>query len=177
MWKEWGEPFLIAALIAMTIRTFIFGPYKIPTGSMIPTLLVGDRIFVDKITYRFRQPNRGEIIVFKYPGDEKKDFIKRLVAMSGDSVEIRDGEALVNGKPLTELVDPKVPKKYYYNRNDWSYGREGQKFVVPPDSFFVLGDNSAQSSDSRNWGFVSKRHLIGRAVLIWWPLKRIGFSN
>ncbi len=173
MWKEWGEPFLIAALIAIVVRTFLLGPYKIPTGSMRTTLLEGDRIFVDKITYRFRPPKRGEIVVFKYPLDPKKDFVKRLIAFGGEEVEIRDGSVLVNGKRLEE--PPQIVSHYYYNRNDWAYAKERQKFVVPKEAFFVLGDNSAQSSDSRNWGFVPRKHLIGRAFLIWWPFYRFGF--
>lgn len=175
MWKEWGEPFVIAALIAVVIRTFILGPYKIPTGSMIPTLMVGDRIFVDKVTYRFREPHRGEIIVFKYPEDPKKDFVKRLVGMGGDVVEIMDGQVLINGKKFTSVAN--VTDRYYYNRNDWEYGKIGQKIEVPKDSLFVLGDNSAHSSDSRNWGFVPRKNLVGRAFLIWWPLNRISFTN
>ena len=173
MWKEWGEPFLIAALIAIVVRTFLIGPYKIPTSSMRTTLLEGDWIFVDKITYRFRSPKRGEIVVFKYPVDPKKDFVKRLIAFGGEEVEIRDGSVFINGKRLTEPAQ--IPSHYYYNRNDWPYSKEGQKIMVPPDSYFVLGDNSAQSSDSRNWGFVPKSNLIGRAFLIWWPLDRFGF--
>ena len=173
MWKEWGEPFLIAAVIAIFIRTFLFGPYKIPTGSMRTTLLEGDRIFVDKITYRFRSPKRGEIIVFKYPLEPKKDFVKRLIALEGEEIEIRDGAILINGKRLEEPTE--IASHYYYNRSDWAYAKENQKILVPPGSFFVLGDNSAQSSDSRNWGFVPKEYLIGRAFLIWWPLDRFGF--
>lgn len=173
MWKEWGEPFLIAAMIAIVVRTFLIGPYKIPTGSMRATLLEGDRIFVDKITYRFRPPKRGEIVVFKYPLDPKKDFVKRLIAFSGEEVEIREGAVLINGKRLEE--PSQIVGHYYYNRSDWAYAKEGQKFVVPSESFFVLGDNSAQSSDSRNWGFVPRKYLIGRAFLIWWPLYRFGF--
>ena len=175
MWKEWGEPFLIAAVIAILIRTFLLGPYKIPTGSMRPTLLEGDRIFVDKITYRFRPPQRGEIIVFKYPLDPKKDFVKRLVAFDGEELEIRNGSIYINGKRLEDPAE--ISSHYYYNRNDWAYSKEGQKIKVPPNSFFVLGDNSAQSSDSRSWGFVSRSYLIGRAFLIWWPLYRFGFVS
>ena len=175
MWKEWGEPFLIAALIAIVVRTFLVGPYKIPTGSMRTTLLEGDRIFVDKITYRFRPPKRGEIVVFKYPLDPKKDFVKRLIAYGGEELEIRDGSVLIDGKRLEEPLQ--IMGHYYYNRNDWAYAKEGQKIKVPTDSFFVLGDNSAQSSDSRNWGFVPRRYLIGRAFLIWWPLYRFGFVS
>ncbi len=173
MWKEWGEPFLIAAVIAILIRTFLLGPYKIPTGSMRPTLLEGDRIFVDKITYRFRPPQRGEIVVFKYPLDQKKDFVKRLIAFGGEEVEIRDGSVFINGKRLNDPVQ--IQNHYYYNRNDWPYSKEGQVFKIPADSYFMLGDNSAQSSDSRNWGFVPKKLLVGKAFLIWWPFYRVGF--
>ena len=175
MWKEWGEPFLVAAIIAIFIRTFLVGPYKIPTGSMRTTLLEGDRIFVDKVTYRFRPPKRGEIVVFKYPLDPKKDFVKRLIASGGEEVEIRDASVYINGTRLGE--PPEIASHYYYNRNDWSYGKEGKKFKVPLGSYFVLGDNSAQSSDSRYWGFVPKVNLVGRAFLIWWPLDRFGFAH
>ena len=171
-WKEWGEPFAVAVILAVFIRTFLVGPYKIPTGSMETTLMVGDRIFVDKLSYRFRPPKRGEVVVFKYPIDPKKDFVKRLVAFSGEDFEIRDGNIFINGK---KLDNPDVFQgRYYYNRNDWDYGKEGQQFKVPPDSYFVLGDNSGHSSDSRNWGFVPKKNLIGRAVVVWWPPKRVG---
>lgn len=174
-WKEWGEPFVIAAVIAIFIRTYLIGPYKIPTGSMKPTLLEGDRIFVDKITYRFRPPKRGEVIVFKYPLDRKKDFVKRLIAVGGEEVEIREGSLFVNGRKLEEPIQ--IVSWQYYNRNDWAYGKEGQIIKVPLDNFFVLGDNSGQSSDSRNWGFVPKTNLIGRALVIWWPLDRLGLVN
>ncbi len=169
-WKEWGEPFLIAALLAFVIRSFILGPYKIPTGSMIPTFMIGDRIFVDKVSYRLHPPERGDIIVFKYPLDRKKDFVKRLVGLPGDRIEIREGKLLVNGKAME---DPPFSEHYYYNHEDWEYGKTGQIIIVPPRSLFALGDNSAQSSDSRNWGFVPQKDLIGKAILIWWPLQRI----
>ena len=169
-WKNWGEPFIIAALLAIFIRTFLMGPYKIPTGSMRPTFLEGDRIFVDKLSFRFRLPKRGEIIVFKYPLDRKKDFVKRLVGLPGEHLLIKDGHVLINGKSLDEAP---FGNYYYYNRADWLYGQEGTEIVIPPDNYFVLGDNSAHSSDSRNWGFVPERYVIGRACVIWWPPKRI----
>src|SRR3990167_1280824 len=122
MWKEWGEPFLIAAVIAIVVRTYVVGPYKIPTGSMRTTLIEKDRIFVDKITYRFRPPKRGEIVVFKYPLEPKKDYVKRLVAFGGEEVEIKDGAVYINGERLDDL--PEISGHYYYNRNDWSYGKE-----------------------------------------------------
>lgn len=169
-WKDWGEPFVIAAILAVMIRTFILGPYKIPTGSMIPTFMIGDRIFVDKVTYHFKDPKRGDIIVFKFPGDEKKDFVKRLVGLPNDDVLIHDGKVVVNGRVLE---DPPFSDYYYYNWSSGELGREGQIFEVPEDSFFVLGDNSAHSHDSRAWGFVPRKNLVGKAFLIWWPVTRI----
>ncbi len=171
-WKNWGEPFLIAAILAILIRTFILGPYKIPTGSMRPTFLEGDRIFVDKLSYRFNPPKRGDILVFKYPKDKKKDFVKRLVGEPGDQIEIRDGKILLNGRILD---DSPFSGHYYYNRDDWAFGKREEVIAVPPDSYFVLGDNSAQSSDSRNWGFVPEKNVVGKAFFIWWPPKRIKF--
>ncbi len=169
-WKNWGEPFLVAAILALVIRTFLLGPYKIPTGSMRMTFLEGDRIFVDKVSYRFNPPQRGDIIVFKYPLDKKKDFVKRLAGMPGDKIEIKDGKLIVNGKVLDR---PPFSEHYYYNREDWEFGKEGQTIEVPPGFYFALGDNSAQSSDSRFWGFVPAKNLIGKAFFIWWPPKRV----
>jgi signal peptidase I len=169
-WKNWGEPFLIAAVLAVLIRTFLIGPYKIPTGSMRPTFLEGDRIFVDKISYRFHAPKRGDILVFKYPLDKKKDFVKRLAALPGERVEIQEGKLMINDQPIE---DAPFSEHYYYNREDWDYGKKEAVIVVPSDSYFVLGDNSAQSSDSRNWGFVPQKNIVGKAFLIWWPPKRV----
>ncbi len=173
-WKNWGEPLLVAAILAILIRTFVFGPYKIPTGSMKPTFMEQDKIFVDKISYRFHEPKRGDIIVFKYPVDPKKDFVKRLIGLPGDAVEIRKGVVIVNGKSLTE---PPFSKYIYYNVDDWNYGKTGQVINVPENNYFVLGDNSAHSADSRQWGFVPQKDLVGRAFMIWWPPKRIRWAE
>ena len=170
-WENWIKPLIIAAVLAVGIRTYFVGPYKIPTGSMIPTLMIGDRIFVDKITYRFREPHRGEIIVFRYPLDRKKDFVKRLVGFGGESLEIRDGQLYVNDRKLEEPA--LFSQRFYYNRDDWKYGKHYQKILIPEGYLFLLGDNSAASSDSRNWGFVPRKDVIGRVVLIWWPPQRI----
>jgi len=173
-WKEWGEPLLIAAILAIAIRTFIFGPYKIPSGSMIPTFMINDKIFVDKLSYRFHPPERGDIIVFKYPRDPKKDFVKRLAGLPGDTLEIRKGILLVNGKPMTE---PPFGEHTYYNVEDWAYGKTGQVIRVPEQSYFALGDNSAHSADSRDWGFVPEKNMVGKAFMIWWPPKRIKLTR
>lgn len=176
-WKEWGEPFVIAAILALLIRTFLMGPYKIPSGSMIPTLLIGDRIFVDKVSYRFRAPERGDIIVFKSTEEPKKDFVKRLIGVEGDKIEIREGKVYINDEVLD--VEP-FSKIYYYNtdREDKAkYGKTDQVILVPENHYFVLGDNSNNSSDSRFWGFVPEKNLVGKAFLSWWPPKGMKFAD
>lgn len=180
-YKEWVEPLIVAAFLAFcVIRPFIVEAYKIPTGSMRQTLLEGDMILVNKFIYgaripftdvrlpRIRDVKRGDVIVFIFPQDPRKNFVKRVVAMEGETVEIREGTIYVNEKPL---VDPLFSVRYYYNRGD--FGKEGKKVTVPKDTLFVLGDNSASSHDSRYWGFMPRRNIQGEAILIFWPPHRI----
>jgi len=178
--REWTESIIIAFMLAMVIRAFVIQAFKIPTGSMRPTLLEGDIILVNKFIYgakipftpmrlpALQQPKRGDVIVFIYPENPKKDFIKRLVAFGGEEVEIKNGTVYINDKPLLE---PEFSSRYYYNRG--GLAEEGQKITVPKDSFFVLGDNSASSQDSRYWGFVPHKNILGKAMLIYWPPRRI----
>jgi signal peptidase I len=178
--KEWIESIIIAFLLAMVIRSFVVQAFKIPTGSMRPTLLEGDLILVNKFIYGARvpftdarlpalaEPQRGDIIVFIFPGDRKKDFIKRLVGLPGDAVEIKRGTIYINDKPV---LDAAFSQRYYYNRGD--YAMENKKISVPKDSYFVLGDNSGSSMDSRYWGFVPKKDLLGKAMIIYFPPQRI----
>lgn len=178
--REWVESIVVAFILAMVIRTFVVQAFKIPTGSMRPTLLEGDRILVNKFIYgaripltdarapAVRQPKRGDIIVFLYPQSPTKYYIKRLIAVGGETAQIKDGSIYVNGRLCDE---PDFQKRFYYNRG--SFGEEGKEITVPPESYFVLGDNSASSMDSRYWGFVPKRFLIGKAMVIFWPLNRI----
>ena len=178
--REWIESIVIAIFLALFIRTLIVQAFKIPTGSMRMTLLEGDRILVNKLCYGpkipftdlrlpgYSKPKRGDVIVFIYPEDQKRDFIKRLIALGGETIEIKDGDVYINGE---EVTDPAIKNVYYYNRGD--YGRVNQKIKVPDDSYFALGDNSSSSKDSRYWGFVPKKFLIGRADIIYWPLTRI----
>ena len=194
-WKENIDSFIWAIALALAIRTFIIAPFKIPSGSMRPTLIEGDRILVTKFEYRLHPPTRGDIVVFYYPNEwhpitervhqffdasrpvgarfsqlltAGRPFIKRLVAVSGDHVEIRAGHLYINGALLDS--NQVFRSNHYYN--DGMYGREGQVIEVPADSYFVLGDNSGSSHDSRFWGFVPKRLLIGRALCIFWPPTR-----
>ena len=169
--KEWVEPIIIAVVLALIIRTFIVQAFKIPTGSMRPTLIEGDRILVNKFVYKFTTPKRGDVIVFVSPEDKKKDFIKRLVGLSGEEVQIANGTILINNKAVGE--DSKIKERYYYNRGD--FGMEDKAITVPGDSYYVLGDNSISSRDSRYWGFLNKKNLIGKAFLIYWPPNRISF--
>jgi signal peptidase I len=178
--REWVESIVVAFLLAMVIRAFVIQAFKIPTGSMRPTLMEGDIILVNKFIYgarvpftglrlpALRQPQPGDVIVFIYPENPKKDFIKRLVAKGGDTVEIKGGTIYVNERPLMDSV---FAKRYYYNKGQ--YGLEGEKLTVPKDSYFVLGDNSASSQDSRYWGFVPHKNVLGKAIIIYWPPKRI----
>lgn len=169
--RENLEVVVTAVILALIIRTFVVQAFKIPTGSMRPTLIEGDRILVNKFIYRFKEPQRGDVAVFKYPEDTKKDFIKRLIAVGGETVQIKDGNIWIDSVLIEK--PQKVRQIYYYNKPDTPYGSERMKVKVPEKNFFVLGDNSASSRDSRYWGFVPRKYFIGKAFLIYWPLNRI----
>lgn len=178
--RDWVESIIVAFLLAMVIRAFVVQAFKIPTGSMRMTLIEGDLILVNKFIYgskvpftnwrlpALREPKRGDVVVFIYPEDKKKDFIKRLVGLPGETIEIKGGSIYVNDKPAMEQIFNQI---YYYNRGE--FASDGQKIVVPKDSYFVLGDNSTSSKDSRYWGFVPKDDLLGKAMVIYWPPQRI----
>ena len=181
VFREYAESILVAVLMALVVRTFFLQAFKIPTGSMHPTLIEGDRILVDKVTYgiripfttwrlpRIHPPKRGEIVVFRSLEDPGRDFIKRLVAVGGDTVEVKEMRVWVNGRPL--IVPPIFRQMVYYNRG--TYAQSGQPLKVPPGYYFFLGDNSASSRDSRYWGLLPASKVIGRAFVIYWPPKRI----
>ncbi|MEA3560277.1 MAG: signal peptidase I [Candidatus Omnitrophota bacterium] len=169
--REWVESLVVAFILAMIIRIFIVQAFKIPTSSMEPTLMRGDRILVNKFIYRFKEPERWDIVVFKYPLNPKKDFIKRLAAKEGEKVTIINGRVFIDNK----MVDNPYLSEYYSNQGD--YGRENLKINIPKDNLFALGDNSFNSKDSRYWGFVPRKNLIGKAFLIYWPLNRIKILN
>jgi signal peptidase I len=177
---DWGESILLAFILAMFVRTFFFQPFLIPSGSMRMTLVEGDRLFVNKLDYGakvpltslrlpgFAKPQRGDVVVFRYPVTKDKDFIKRLIAFGGETVEIRGGTVVIDGKPVLEGP---LARRYYYNRGD--FGAQGRPVLVPEGQYFVLGDNSLSSHDSRYWGFVPQDLVIGKASLLFWPLDRI----
>lgn len=179
--REWMESLLIALIIALFIRTFVVQAFKIPSGSMIPSFNIGDRIFVNKFIYgakipftdlRFpaiRKPARGDVIVFISPEDRKKDFVKRLIATEGETVEIKEGRIYIDGK----AVDGPASIRAVAYQNGGEYGKEGQPIKVPKDCYFALGDNTGSSKDSRFWGFVPKKNMLGKVIFIYWPLDRI----
>jgi len=161
--REYAEAILIAIILALLIRTFVVQAFKIPSGSMIPTLLVGDHILVNKFVFRFRDPQRGDVIVFKYPWDEKRDFIKRVVAVGGEEVTMKDRTVFIDGRPLVEPY-----AIYSDSRLSGGPGYQYGPVVVPPGSYFVMGDNRDNSQDSRFWGYLKKEKIRGKSFLIYW---------
>ncbi len=166
--REYTEAILVAVLLALLIRTFVVQAFKIPSGSMIPTLLVGDHILVNKFVYRFWDPRRGDVIVFKYPVDESRDFIKRIIAVGGEDLVIKDQKIYINCRPAEPTCQPIADP---WGRWEDRYGgavSETTSVHVPPGSYFVMGDNRNNSQDSRYWGFVRRDKIKGRAFMIYW---------
>jgi signal peptidase I len=174
---EYVEAIITALILALLIRTYVVQAFKIPSGSMIPTLLIGDHILVNKFLYGtqipfsdkkillFRKPEKGDIIVFKYPENPKKDFIKRVIATEGDTIEEKNKLVYVNG----ELVKETYAQHYDRTLRIGTDPRDTfGPLVVPKDKLFVMGDNRDQSYDSRYWGFVDKNEVKGKALIIYW---------
>jgi signal peptidase I len=152
------------ALVFGFVRPFVVEAFWIPSGSMIPTLQINDRVLVNKFIYRFTEPKPGDIVVFQSIEDKDKDLIKRVVAVAGDRVSVRDGRLFVDGKPQKEpFTNKKLPDRSFL-----------APVTVPADHVFVMGDNRANSSDSRVFGPLPKKNIEGEAFLRFWPLDRIG---
>jgi signal peptidase I len=159
---------IFAAVLSLIIITFVVQAFYIPSGSMEPTLQIGDRILVSKFSYRLGPIRRGDIIVFRFPLSPSRDFVKRVVALAGESVELREGLVLINGKPLSELYPTPLPGGDRACTS--SYGPK----KMPEGQYFVLGDNRCNSEDSRFFGFVPAENVVGKALLVYWPLPRVG---
>jgi len=166
---DWFKSLLWAVIIAVLVRIFFVGNFKIPTTSMVPTLKVGDRLLSNNIIYKIRPPRRGEVVIFKYPEDPKRDFVKRLAGLPGEHFSIRDGSIYINGE---KVENNPVSEIYYYS--DGYFG-DYHDVIIPPESYYVLGDNSINSKDSRYWGFVPAKSMVGKALFIYWPPWRMGF--
>jgi signal peptidase I len=163
--REYAEALIIAILLALVIRAFVVQAFKIPSGSMLPTLEIGDHILVNKFLYYFTSPQRGDVIVFKFPQDESRDFIKRVIGLPGETVEVRGKEVLVNGVALRE------PYAVYGDMPGGMVGEHWGPQVVPPGRLFVMGDNRDHSMDSRVWGFLEIVKVKGRAFMIYFSIR------
>jgi signal peptidase I len=225
-WLEYTASFFPVILVVFVVRSFVVEPFKIPSGSMVPTLLVGDFILVNKFEYGLRMPitntkftqgrplERGDVVVFRYPKDESVDYIKRVIGLPGDTVAYQDKQLTINGKPVSEaaqpdyfdderqnyakqfeesidgrknaiLNNPAVPPFVmgaydYQYRDNCTYNSRGVICKVPAGHYFMMGDNRDNSADSRYWGFVPDKNIVGRAFFIWMnfgDLKRISSFN
>ena len=194
---EYGKSFFPVLLLVFVIRSFIIEPFKIPSGSMMPTLIAGDFIVVNKFTYGIRlpvwnktlinlgKPSRGDIFVFHYPKDSSIDYIKRVIGLPGDEIRYENKELFINGEVVNKIFHEKY--SYAFNDSDMMYAKEfietlgdskhsilvhdipskDYKFNVPEGHYFAMGDNRDNSSDSRVWGFVPDELLVGKAFFIW----------
>ena len=176
--REYAEAIIIAVIIALFVRTFVVQAFKIPSGSMKPTLQIGDHILVNKFIYGvkipyiqktlipIREPEREDIVVFRYPRDRSKDFIKRVIGVGGDVIEIRDKEVFLNGSSCSDIhgvhTDNLMLPSSIQPRDNMEPVR------VPAGYIFVMGDNRDQSYDSRFWGFVKLKDVMGKAFIIYW---------
>ncbi|MGB7440654.1 MAG: signal peptidase I [Coleofasciculaceae cyanobacterium] len=166
-WTDGLKTMGFALIFAFSFRIFVAEPRYIPSGSMLPTLQINDYLIIDKLSYKFRKPERGNVVVFS-PTDalKKQDFtdafIKRVIGLPGDEVEVKEGLVYINNQPL--------PEKYIEEKPEYNYG----PVRVPANQYLVLGDNRNSSYDSHNWGFVPRDKIIGQAVIRFWPLSRVG---
>src|SRR5271157_5095662 len=160
----WARDLLVSLAISAFIIIFLYQPVKVEGTSMMPELEDQERIFVNMFVYRWEPIQRGDIVVFRYPHDTSQSFIKRVIGLAGDRIRIDNGQVFVNGKALAE---PYVPSEY---ADDRSSG----EIVVPPNSYFLLGDHRNMSKDSRNFGAVNQRYIYGKAVFGYWPTQKLG---
>jgi signal peptidase I len=167
---DFVETIVIALAIFVIVYRFLFQPHQVKGNSMMNNFYDGEYVLTDKITYRFRLPARGEVIVFKAPKNEDYDYIKRIIALPGDRVKVEGGQVYLNNQKLDESV--------YLHQDSYTqagyFSQEGTEILVPAESYYVLGDNRNHSSDSREWGVVPKDNIIGRAWIRYWPLNQFG---
>src|SRR5579863_9165680 len=162
--RVWTRDLLIAIGLALVIIVFLYQPVKVEGTSMAPLLSDQERIFINKFVYRFEPIHRGDVVVFWYPLDRSQSFIKRVIGLPGQTLEIREGELYVDGKHIAESY---VPPKYF---DDSSYG----PIKIPADEYFVMGDHRDSSNDSRIFGPVPQKYIYGKAVFAYWPFHQFG---
>jgi signal peptidase I len=172
-WIETGKTILLSVFLAVGIRGLVAEARYIPSGSMLPTLQINDRLIIDKVSYRFTNPVRGDIVVFNPTAELERQkfhdaFIKRVIGLPGDRVEVKAGKVYVNDQVLTEKYLDEAPQ---YNWKSTELTPDG---IVPEGHYLVLGDNRNNSYDSHYWGFVPKDKIVGKAVVRFWPINRAG---
>jgi signal peptidase I len=182
--REYFESIVIAVILALFIRTFVVQAFKIPTGSMEENLLIGDHLLVNKFVFgptttgleRKLLPigtiKRGDVIVFKYPEEPDRDFIKRVIGLPGETVEVREKKVYINGQPLDEpyvhFLQPPSTNSEFHETTSFDVRERYGPVTVPPDQYFVMGDNRDNSQDSRYWGFLPRENVKGKALVIYW---------
>lgn len=162
--RYWLRDLILSLLLAFIFVIFLYQPVQVEGTSMLPRLSNQERIFINKFVYRFEPIRRGDIVVFHYPLDTSKSYIKRVVGLPGETVSIRDGRVTINGQPLKE---PYVSPSFLDHQNFPPLGLE-------PDRYFVLGDHRDSSNDSRSWGAVDRKFIYGKAVFVYWPFNQFG---
>src|SRR6059036_781710 len=182
--REYFESIVIAVILALFIRTFVVQAFKIPTGSMEENLLIGDHLLVNKFVFgptaspleRAVLPigtiRRGDVVVFKYPVEPDRDFIKRVIGLPGETVEVKDKKVYINGKPLEEryvhFLAPPTGSSELHEVTSFDVRERYGPVTVPPNQYFVMGDNRDNSQDSRYWGFLPRENVKGKALVIYW---------
>ena len=164
MMAVWARYLLVSLAISAFIIIFLYQPVKVEGTSMMPGLEDQERIFVNKFVYRWEPIERGDIVVFRYPRDTTKSYIKRVIGLAGDHIRIVNGQVYVNGEALDEAYVP----------SDYADARSFGEIMVPPNSYFVLGDHRTMSNDSRDFGAVNERYIYGKAVFGYWPMEKLG---
>jgi len=158
------ETIIIALAIFLVVYLFLVQPHRVQGDSMLPNFKNGELILTDKISYRIKPPQRGDVIVFKAPYDKSKDFIKRIIALPGEKIKIADGRIYINNQRLSESYIPNTTLV-----REGSYLRENEEYTVPDGKYIVFGDNRDHSSDSREFGPIPKQDIVGKAFFIYWP--------
>ena len=180
--REYFESIVIAVILALFVRTWVVQAFKIPTGSMENNLLIGDHLLVNKFIFGptplaigravlpVRPIRRGDIVVFKYPDEPERDFIKRVIGLPGDTIELKNKKVHINGQPLEEpyVHFLTAPSNDYQEVTSYDVRERFGPVTVPADQYFVMGDNRDNSQDSRYWGFLPRGHVKGKALLIYW---------
>ena len=182
--REYFESIVIAVILALFIRTFVVQAFKIPTGSMENNLLIGDHLLVNKFIFGptesrlerillpVKQLKREDIVVFKYPEEPERDFIKRVIGLPGETVEVREKKVFINGKALTEpyahYLEPVATPSEFHEVTSFDVRERYGPVTVPPDHYFVMGDNRDNSQDSRYWGLLPREYIKGKALILYW---------